>query len=64
MGKVPKPQSEPPSPSMSRSSTPAPSDVEDNLDNEDEADSEEERDVLSRKGSDDEGDEPAAKFKV
>ena len=42
---------------MSRSSTPAPSDVEDNLDNEDdEADSEEERDVLSRRGSDeDEG---------
>ncbi len=46
--RVPRPASEPPSPSVSRTSTPAHSDVEDNELDSEEADSEEEREELSR----------------
>ena len=58
-GRISRPISEPPSPSASRASTPAPSesggDKSDHPD-EDEPDSEEERDALSRRGSDNEDD--------
>ena len=50
--RVKRPASEPPSPSVSRCSTPAPSDNEDNEDlNEDEVDSEDERYAAPRERS-------------